>query len=166
MQKIAGSRIEAVRSCVDEILLGMTDFVARRCAYVHLYGVSQMCAVIARKRNVSAELAIIAGMLHDIAAYKNAGCHNHAHESAAMADKILGALNLFSGDEHDSICGAVYNHSDKESCHPPLTEVLVDADVACHYLYNPYQFSAASDAVAARLSRLRTEFCIGTEYAD
>ena len=47
------------------------DAEERRCAYLHLYGVAQACAMLALKRNENAELAIIAGMLHDIYSYTN-----------------------------------------------------------------------------------------------
>ena len=40
-----GSRIERVRELVDEILLNMSDPTERRCAYLHLYGVAQACAL-------------------------------------------------------------------------------------------------------------------------
>lgn len=43
-------RIEAVSEVVDEVLLHMTDHEERRCAYVHLYGVAQACALLAMKR--------------------------------------------------------------------------------------------------------------------
>ena len=59
------NRIEKVREVVDEILLHMTDDEERRCAYLHLYGVSQACALLALKRGEDVELATIAGMLHD-----------------------------------------------------------------------------------------------------
>ena len=61
-----GSRIEKVRELVDEILLNMSDPAERRCAYLHLYGVAQACALLALKRGEDVELAVIAGMLHDI----------------------------------------------------------------------------------------------------
>lgn len=60
------NRIEKVREMVDTILLNMTDTSERRCGYLHLYGVSQACTMITLKRNENAELAAIAGLLHDI----------------------------------------------------------------------------------------------------
>jgi HD superfamily phosphodiesterase len=60
------NRIEVLRQYIDNILLNMSDVEERRCAYVHLYGVAQYCVLIALKRGENAELAIMAGMLHDI----------------------------------------------------------------------------------------------------
>ncbi len=43
------NRIETLRKYVDETLLNMADVKERRAAYVHLYGVTQACALIALK---------------------------------------------------------------------------------------------------------------------
>jgi len=45
------NRIERLRVYIDDILLHMKDNEERRCAYLHLYGVSQACTMIALKRN-------------------------------------------------------------------------------------------------------------------
>lgn len=44
----------------------MPDDKERRCAYLHLYGISRACALLALKCEGNVELAAIAGMLHDI----------------------------------------------------------------------------------------------------
>ena len=157
-QKIMENRIEKVRACVDDILLHMTDTVERRCAYVHLYGVAQACAMIAQKRKENVELAIVAGMLHDIFSYKTMHHQDHAHKGAAMAREILNELAVFDDVETDMICDAIYNHSDKAMTHTSFTEILIDADVLQHYLYNP--FFAASESEKMRLENLKGEFCL------
>lgn len=131
------NRIETVRQQVDTILLGMSDAEERRCGYVHLYGVAQACALLAKKRGESVELAVIAGMLHDISSYANMDAADHAHKGATMARKILESLNVFSEEETDLICAAIYRHSDKELVHNALDEILKDADVLQHVMYNP-----------------------------
>jgi len=60
------NRVDTLREYVDEILLNKNNDRDRRFAYVHLYGVAQACAMIAVKRGVDIELAIMAGMLHDL----------------------------------------------------------------------------------------------------
>ena len=130
-------RIERVREVVDDILLNMTDHEERRCAYLHLYGVSQACALLSIKRKENVELAIIAGMLHDIYSYANMDSQDHAHKGAVMARNILNSLNAFSEEEKNLICTAIYNHSDKSIVHDSLDEILKDADVMQHVLYNP-----------------------------
>ncbi len=131
------NRIERVREVVDDMILDIKDNEERRCAYVHLYGVSQACALLAMKRGENTELATIAGMLHDISTYATMSSDDHAHKGAGMAKDILEALNIFSKDEIETICTAVYYHSDKELVHNPLDEILKDADVMQHVFYNP-----------------------------
>ncbi len=131
------NRIEKVREIVDEILLNMSKDEARRHAYLHLYGVSQACALISLKRNENVELSVIAGMLHDIYTYANLDSQDHAHKGAEMARNILNSLSIFSDDEINLICTAIYNHSHKSMIHGPIDEILKDADVMQHVLYNP-----------------------------
>lgn len=131
------NRIEIVREQVDAILLNMTDTQERRCGYVHLYGVAQACALLAKKRGENEELAVIAGMLHDIYSYATSDSADHAHKGAGMAREILEGLKIFSEEETASICTAIYRHSDKEIIQNGLDEILKDADVLQHVLYNP-----------------------------
>lgn len=131
------NRIEKVRKVVDEILLNMSDLEERRCAYLHLYGVSQACALLALKRKENVELATIAGMLHDIYSYAKMDSQDHAHKGAETARKILDSLEVFEEEEKNLICIAIYNHSDKTMIHSWLDEILKDADVMQHVLYNP-----------------------------
>jgi HD superfamily phosphodiesterase len=130
-------RIEQVREFVDSVLLHVTEPVERRCGYLHLYGVSQACTLIALKRGENAELAAIAGMLHDIYAYAAMDIEEHAHKGADMAREILTSMQCFTGDETNAICSAIYNHSSKEGKFSAFDEVLIDADVLQHCLYNP-----------------------------
>jgi HD superfamily phosphodiesterase len=131
------NRIEKVREYVDAVLLQMSDTSERRCGYLHLYGVSQACVLIALKRGENAELAAIAGMLHDIYAYAAMDETEHAHKGADMAREILTSLQCFSDDEVNAICDAIYNHSSKGGKFSAFDEVLIDADVLQHCLYNP-----------------------------
>lgn len=59
-------RIKLIQEYVDGILQNTVNEVERKSGYKHLYGVSQACAILAMKRNENVELAIIAGLLHDI----------------------------------------------------------------------------------------------------
>jgi len=150
------NRVEKVRDIIDEILLNMTDVEERRCAYLHLYGVSQTCALLALKRNENVELAVIAGMLHDIYSYANMDSTDHAHKGAKMARSILDSLNIFNENEKNLICSAIYNHSDKSIVHDSLDELLKDADVMQHVLYNP--LFDIKQHEKKRFSSLKTEF--------
>jgi uncharacterized protein len=130
------NRIERLREFIDETLLRMEDVEERRCAYVHLYGVSEFCALIALKRNQNAELATIAGMLHDFYTYKTMDSIDHDKKGAELAKEVLNTLELTTEEETELICKAIYNHSNKMDKHSEFTEILVDADVIQHNLYN------------------------------
>ena len=131
------NRIERPRKYIDEILLNMKDTQKRRCGYLHLYGVSQACAMIALKRNQDVELATMVGMLHDLHSYKVMNTENHAEHGAVLARQILKELSLTTDKETDLICSAIRNHSSKATTHSAFDEVLKDADVLQHCLYNP-----------------------------
>lgn len=112
--------------------------------YIHMCGVSQACAIIAVKRGENAELATMAGLLHDIASLRNHDVEpykvhgltplNHAEMGAEIAMSILVELNLTSEQENEIICGAIRKHSDKDNIDTPFDEVLKDADVFAHGL--------------------------------
>ncbi|HHT91844.1 MAG: HD domain-containing protein [Bacillota bacterium] len=131
------NRIESVREVVDQVLSSVPDPTERRAGYVHLYGVAQACALLASKRGEDVELAVIAGVLHDIHSYSTGDPKDHASKGAVMAREILSGLQMFTGHEIEKICGAIHYHSNKDGKHAPFVEVLIDADVMQHSLYNP-----------------------------
>ena len=79
----------------------------------------------------------MAGMLHDAYYYANLDAKDHAHKGAVMAKEILASLQLTNTDETQIICDAIYTHSEKDTVHNDFNEVLIDADVLQHCLYNP-----------------------------
>lgn len=131
------NRLELIREVVDPILLGLQDPDAKRCGFVHLYGVSQSAAFLALQRGLDTELAAIAGMLHDLATYESGDSVNHGPRSAERAGSILRKLDAFTPAEIQAIQDAITHHSDKADNHSPLAELLKDADVLQHFLYNP-----------------------------
>ena len=148
-------RIGAVQACVDKIVAGQNKEIDVKFGYVHLYGVSQTCALLAKKRQQNVELAAIAGLLHDIYAYQTGSRVDHAHQGASAARKILQELNLFSEEEIEMISGAIYRHSDKDTVDSPFDEVLKDADVLQHFLIMP--LAEATPHEAARAGKLKKE---------
>lgn len=152
------NRIERLRKYIDEMLLNMKDSQERRCGYVHLYGVSQACTMIALKRNQDVELATMVGMLHDLNSYKAMNTENHAEYGAILARQILEELSLTTENETNIICSAIRNHSSKASTHSAFDEVLKDADVLQHYLYNP--LFPVMEHEKCRLQNLLIEFAV------
>lgn len=137
------TRIDAVRQAVDGIIKNIPDAEEQRCAYVHLYGVGLMAALIALKRGHSrdtAELAEIAGITHDLYAYadSSAAGPGHAHRCAEYAkENILDRLGIFSEEEKTLVYNGIYNHSDKQVKGFWFDEIIKDADAAQHALRNP-----------------------------
>ncbi len=80
------TKVDAVRNILDLMIMSIEDPLTQRDAYVHLYGTGQACAMIALKRGHDgkyAELACIAGMLHDFSKYeKNDLSDDHGKHSA------------------------------------------------------------------------------------
>ena len=81
------TRLDEARNIIDPLIKGIGDEESKRGAYVHLYGVGLMASLIALKRGYSrevAELAEIAGMLHDLLTYvdRTEDTDDHAHKCA------------------------------------------------------------------------------------
>lgn len=132
-------RLELIRTLVDKEIEKIQQPQLRRIAYVHTYGVSQLAVLLATVRNADPELAAIAAMLHDISQYTlNAPLMEHAKKSAEYAKKLLKETGLFQEEEQQIICNVIAAHSDKASTNDgTISEILKDADVFQHYLYNP-----------------------------
>lgn len=148
-------RITCVQLYVNRLLDTITDSEEHRIAAVHLYGVAGNAALLALHRGLSAELATVAGLLHDISTYATGESKNHAGRSAAMARTCMKGSGQFTQEEMDAICSAIAHHSDKDKVQVPLDEVLKDADVLHHCLHNPTQ--PPNEKEAQRYTRLLEE---------
>ena len=60
------SRVKDLQKYVHKVLKGMDDNQKRAAAIAHLHGVSLAAVMIAKKRGENAELAAMAGLLHDL----------------------------------------------------------------------------------------------------
>lgn len=135
------SRIGELRKQINAIFTRIHELPP---VYIHICEVAQACALIAAKRGESAELATMAGWLHDIASLRNHDIEpykvhgltpqNHAEKGAEIAMEILLAMNMTSAQENEMICVAIRKHSDKSNIDTPFDEVLKDADVFAHGL--------------------------------
>lgn len=131
------NRLEHIRGIVDAILRKQVDPETSRCGFVHLYGVSAVCVLLAERRGLDCEICALAGMLHDIASYETGNSHNHAQRSAIRAADLLTEAGAFTSDEIALITDAIARHSNKDDIDNPMAELLKDADIFQHYLYNP-----------------------------
>ena len=139
------TRLDEARNLIDPIIKSIDDEEAKRGAYVHLYGVGLMASLIAFKRGYSreiAELAEIAGMLHDLLTYVDRAedTDDHAHKCADYAKAhVLNHLRQFTAEELEMIYSAVYHHSDKRVKGHWFDEIIKDADALQHTLRNPME---------------------------
>lgn len=150
------SRLKELRKYVNKELNKMDDEDKKISAISHLYGVSLAATMIAKKRGLDPEIASMAGMLHDLHAYKTGSYDDHAHLGADLARKILKKLDLTNEDETEQICSAIYHHDDKLAEDSPMDEVLKDADVI-HHCMNDIS-KQIKEKEQARFDKLCAEF--------
>lgn len=150
------SRLKELRKYVDAEINKMEDTNKRTSAIAHLYGVSLVATMIAKKRGLDPEIAAMAAMLHDLHAYKTGSYDDHAHKGADLAREILGELKLTNDAETDVICSAIYHHDEKLITDSPMDEALKDADVIDHCLKDVSK--AVKEKEQARFDKLCAEF--------
>ena len=153
------SRIKELQKRVHRELEGMGDSDRFTKAMNHLHGVSLSAVIIARKRGEDPELAAMAGLLHDVFAYKRGSYEDHAHLGAAYVRKLLEKAELTTPEETEIICSAVWHHSDKDVIDSPMDEVLKDADVLHHTLDDPTK--EVKEHERDRFENLCREFGLG-----
>ena len=135
---MALDRLALVRERVDAILKQRENWEYKHAGTIHLYGVSAVCVLLAAKRGLDPELCAIAGLLHDIRTYRTGDYQDHARLGAPEAESILEELGCFTPEEIALVGCAIARHSDKDACHDAMDELLKDADVLQHFLYNPH----------------------------
>ena len=139
------TRLDEARKLIDGIIMSMENEADKRGAYVHLYGVGLLASLLALKRGFDreiAEMAEIAGMLHDLLTYvdRTTDTDDHAHACADYAkEHVLDHLPCFSDAEKAVIYQGIFNHSDKGVAGNPFDELIKDADAAQHSLRNPME---------------------------
>jgi uncharacterized protein len=130
-----GNRLENLRYIINKLI--MENCPNESVYFVsHLYGVSYFCALLAIRRGLDPEIAATCGMLHDIYQVTAGTIEKHAIKGAGEAERILRAMNAYSNEEIAVITTAVSWHSKKRKVHEPYDEILKDADVLNHCLYN------------------------------
>ena len=131
------NRIEVLRRYIEDIIYSSRkDIRLRSFYYNHMSCVSQFCALIALRRGEDVELATIAGLLHDIHTFVYFDSEKHAKKGSLLAREILTELMLTTDEETDKICSAIRHHSKKSGTFSAFDEILIDADVMEHSLYN------------------------------
>lgn len=134
----------------------MDDHQKRAGAIAHLHGVSLAAVMIAKKRGEDAEIAAMAGLLHDLYAYKSGSYDDYAHKGADYAREVLEDLGITGKAETDVICSAIWHHDSKDCIDSPMDEILKDADVIHHSLADPTK--EVKEHEKARYEKLCREF--------
>ena len=131
------SRIRELQKQVHKVLERIEDEDKRAKAVAHLHGVALAATMLAMKRGQDAELAAMAGLLHDLYAYKSGSYDDHARLGAEYAEKLLSKLQITAPEETEIICSAIRHHGSKAVVDSPMDEILKDADVIDHSLTDP-----------------------------
>jgi len=154
------NRLERLRLEIDKLIFEKQPEKIRF-FIEHLYSVARYCALLVLKRNLNPEIAMTAGMLHDIYRVTNNISDNHDVMGAEKAAEILKTLNLHSDEEIILITTAISRHCDKATVHEPYDELLKDADVLSHCFYN-LDFPVSNEEVE-RYENLLVELNIAHE---
>ena len=150
------SRVKDLQKQVHKTLKIIEDNQKRANAVAHLHGVSLAAVMIAKKRGEDPELAAMAGLLHDLYAYRSGSYDDHARKGAEYARELLTKMEITTPDETEVICKAIGNHDSKDTIDGLLDEVLKDADVIHHSLGDPTKEVKPHEQ--ARYERLCEEF--------
>jgi len=148
------NRLESLRNEIDRLIYKNQPKESRYFVS-HLYGVSQFCVLLAVRRSLNAELAATCGMLHDIYQITAGEREKHAKRGAKQAGIMLERMKMYTDREISIITTAIARHSKKHAVHEPYDEVLKDADVMDHCLYNPH--FPVSEKETARYNNLLRE---------
>lgn len=127
------NRIYKLRNEIDRRIENMNES-ERSLAIRHLYGVSDLCAILALRRSLDSKVCAAAGLLHDLWSFENSTTQNHAKPGAKLAEEILDDIHTFDKYEIKTIVSMIRYHSDKGNVHGEYEELLKDADVVHHYL--------------------------------
>lgn len=154
------SRVKDLQKYIHKLLSKSTDDPKEFAKWIaHLHGVALAAAMISKKRGEDPEIATIAGLLHDVEAYKSGSYDDHAHLGAELAKKILEELEITTDKETEVICSAIYYHDDKGNIGSAMDEILKDADVLHHTLGDPTK--AVKEHEIERYNKLCEEFGLG-----
>jgi len=145
------NRIEKLMEYIDVILLNKNNDHDRRMAYIHLYGVSQSCTMLAKKRGLNVELAVMAGLLHDLYTYKRKDevrhlgkeaieevIKNHRAEGPNYIREVLTELKITTDEETEILANChSKGYTGKNEIIYQIEKCVNDANVLQGYFYNP-----------------------------
>lgn len=170
------SRSEKIERVVAELLINSPISDDQRESsmiweFKHSSGCVQIAKILAQARDLDAEIAEVASILHDIYVITDCKYSDHAHKGAPIARRLLEENGEFNPDEIDLIVSAVESHSDKQVySDKPYDELVKDVDVFDCSLYKNaegyYRLHKPPEIVAhyeARIKKVRKELNLPEE---
>lgn len=149
------SEISKVESIVTDIFTSTEN--ADPAVYAHIITVSRFCGMLALRRGIDPEKAVVSGLLHDVYTLKTGISEAHAPRGSEMIPELL--AGVYPDEVISEIAEAVSLHSAKTVVHSPLAEVLKDADTLAHVMSDLADPSLeVRDSEKNRLARLKEEF--------
>ncbi|OGH87832.1 MAG: hypothetical protein A3J93_05375 [Candidatus Magasanikbacteria bacterium RIFOXYC2_FULL_42_28] len=136
----------------------------------HSSSVAQIGRILAQKRGLNEEMAVIICAMHDIYVDHTGRVTDHAHKGAEIAEQMLKKTKKFNKAEIALIVKAIHQHSDKhEKSKNPYVELVKDADVfdcglytGVHDAYVYEKSPKICKAYFARIKKVRKE--LGLPY--
>ncbi|KQY94627.1 hypothetical protein ASD24_03505 [Paenibacillus sp. Root52] len=160
--EIVTSRMDHIRTLVNEMIFNMNSPVQRHQASVHLYGVSSYASILALKRGLEPEISAIAGLLHQFYYYKTRIAHYPGVNSAETVRPILRDLRIFSKEEQRSILRAIFYQDHLMQVHDPYDEIIKDSVIFHQYVQHIDQ--SVSPSSALRLVNTLNELSISINH--
>ncbi|MCM3172140.1 CHAP domain-containing protein [Paenibacillus sp. MER 99-2] len=161
---IITSRMNQIRTLVNDMILNMDSPIRQQEASVRLYGVSSYAAILALKRGLETEISAIAGLLHQFYYYKTGIAHYPGVNSADTLRPLLRDLQIFSKEEQRRILRAIFYQEQLKQVNEPYDEIIKDAIILQAYVQHINQ--PVPQAFAQRLVNTLNELSISVDHTE
>ncbi|MFZ5353773.1 MAG: HD domain-containing protein [Bacillota bacterium] len=149
-------RANVIRNIICKYIDLLEHENIRREEYIHSHTVAAFARLLASKRGLNEELALVIGYLHDIGRVIMKGeSRKHGMIGALEAERILKRTKFFKAGEVDLIVAAIKWHSKKSVQGEPYMELIKDADTLAPYLLA--EEGIETESRATRLDRIMIE---------
>lgn len=131
------SKINTVRQVVHTYIMNMDcDINTKMDQIIHANTVAAVCCLLAKKRGLNVDIALITGYLHDVGKFVLSKSRNHAETGSKIVYGLLRSIKEITDEEIEVICCAIERHDKKNIVDDPYEEIIKDADSLAPYLIN------------------------------
>ena len=156
-------RAKIIKEVVCKYIELLEEDIIKQEELVHSHLVASFCSLLAIKRGLDQELALVIGYLHDIGRIISKGINEkHALVGALEAERILSRTRMFSIEEIEVICDAIRWHSKKGKLGGLYCELIKDADTFAPFMLSPEE--AFSENRKVRMNDIIEEFSLHSQY--